>query len=347
MITKYLLKTRLQNTLLFSLLIFTSYQAKSQSQSDVAGWNTWVLHRYGEINTPAPPDKAQTEKELSVVKDMIANRNETKLQQVMYWDAGAPSYRWNEIGYRIVGPELFTKKGGGNFWRAPMAWMNIAIYDATIEAWKLKNKHKRKRPFEMSSSIHPAVAVSNIPAYPCEHAVTAAAASTVLAYFFPELADSLIKLGKEAAQSRIYAGVQFPSDVADGWKFGEQVATLVIEQAKKDGSDKPWKGTIPNDPKLWTGEFPLGAVSINIKPLLLKSANQFRPPAPPDFAKEMEEMKNFKQDFGSIYLAYHWAYLSGLDIWTDLASQKIFEYHLDKNAPACARIYTTIAHCYS
>jgi membrane-associated phospholipid phosphatase len=342
MFTSYRLITRLKNILLAGLLIFISNQTFSQTQSDVAGWNTWVLHHNGEVKVPVPPDKAHTDKELSIVKDMIAKRDENILRQITYWDAGAPSYRWNEIGYRLTGPEIFTKKGGGNFWRAPMAWMNIAIYDATIEAWKLKNKYKRKRPFEMSSSIKPAVVASNNPAYPCEHAVTAAAASTVLAYFFPELRDSLIKLGKEAAQSRVYAGVQFPSDVADGWKLGEQVAALVIEQAKKDGSDKPWQGTIPNDPKLWRGEFPVGALSINIKPLLIKSANQFRPPAPPDFAKEMDEMKNFKQNFNSVYLAYRWAYLSGLDIWTDLASQKIFEYHLDKNSPACARIYTLL-----
>src|SRR4030095_747429 len=106
-----------------------------------------------------------------------------------YWDAGAPSYRWNEIAYKLAGQEIF-KEGGGNFWRAPMAWMNIAIYDATIEAWKLKYKYNRKRPFEVVSSIRPLVTASNNPSYPCEHAVTAGAASTVLAYFFPSLADS-------------------------------------------------------------------------------------------------------------------------------------------------------------
>lgn len=332
----------LRNIIMTSILSWLSFECLSQTQADAVNWDTWVLHHYGEVVVSAPPDKAVTEKELSTVKDLISKRDEKTLRLIKYWDAGAPSYRWNEIAYELAGPEIFAKKGGGNFWRAPMAWMNIAIYDATIEAWKLKYKYNRKRPFEISSSIRAVVPVSKNPSYPCEHAVTAGAASTVLAYFFPELADSLIKLGKQAAQSRVYAGVQFPSDVADGWKLGEQVAALVIAQAKKDDSDKPWQGTIPNDPKLWRGEFPVGAVSINIKPLLLKSADQFRPPAPPDFAKEMEEMKNFKQDFNSIYLAYRWAHLSGLDIWTDLASQKIFENHLDKNSPICARIYTLL-----
>ncbi len=333
---------RPQHTLLAALLCCLSFRTLSQTQTDAANWNKWVLHHAGEVSIPAPPGKDQTEKELVMIKDMIAKRDEKTLQQIQYWDAGAPSYRWNEIAYRLVGPEIFTKKHGGNFFRAPMAWMNMAIYDATIEAWKLKYTHKRKRPFEMVPSIKPSVTASNNPSYPCEHAVTAAAASTVLAYFFPELGDSILKMGREAAQSRVYAGVQFPSDVAEGWKLGEQVAALVIEQARKDGSDIPWQGTIPNDPKLWRGEYPVGAIAANFKPLLLKSGKQFRPSAPPDFAKEMAEMKSFKQNFNTIYQSYHWAHLSGLDIWTDFASQKIFEHHLDKNSPACARIYALL-----
>jgi hypothetical protein len=56
----------------------------------------------------------------------------------------------------------------------------------------------------------------------------------------------------------------------------------------------------------------------------------------------MNEMKAFKQDFNSTLLALRWAAYTGFDIWTDLASQKIFEYHLDRNTPLCARIYTLL-----
>jgi hypothetical protein len=43
-----------------------------------------------------------------------------------------------------------------------------------------------------------------------------------------------------------------------------------------------------------------------------------------------------------MHTALHWANLSGIDIWTQLASQKIFENRLDRNTPACARIYSTL-----
>ncbi|WP_152971068.1 phosphatase PAP2 family protein, partial [Rhizobium ecuadorense] len=58
------------------------------------------------------------------------------------------------------------------------------------------------------------------PAYPSEHAAAAAAAATVLAYFFPDEASSFQAMAEEAAQSRVLAGVQFPSDSSAGLELG-------------------------------------------------------------------------------------------------------------------------------
>ena len=222
--------------------------------------NTGFSNDAGQVKIPPPPNKEQTQKEIAEIKEKMAKRNEKILQQIRYWDAGSPAYRWNEMAYQLTTFENF-----GAFLREPMAWMNMAIYDATIAAWNAKYNYKRKRPFQVDPTVKPVVISPETPSYPCEHSVTAAAAANVLAYFFPEVADSILKLGKEAAQSRIYAGVQFPSDVADGWKLGEQVAALVIEQAKKDGSDIQWKGTMHNDPKLWKGPYPVGITAASFQ----------------------------------------------------------------------------------
>jgi len=327
--------------LTLSIIYGLTTTAFSQSQIVVRknyhqaeSWNTFIIQNINELKIGAPPGKEQTQKELAELKAKMAKTDARILQQIQYWDAGAPAYRWNEIANSLVSferPDIFL--------RFPISWMSMAIYDATVAAWKAKYDYNRKRPFQTDPSVIAAVPFPVSPSYPCEHSVTAAAAATVLAYFFPEKADSLVKLAKEASQSRISAGVAFPSDVAEGWKLGEQVAAKIIEQAKKDGSNMPWKGTLPNDPKLWHGDYPVGITVRNYKPIVIKSADQFRPPAPPDFAKEMKEMKEFKQDFRSTYLAYRWASLSGFDIFTELASKKIFEQHLENNAPLCARIY--------
>jgi membrane-associated phospholipid phosphatase len=308
----------------------------SQSQSDAGSWQTWVLN-VNEANIAAAPDKEQTQKELALVKEKLSKNDAKTLQQIRYWDAGSPAYRWNEM---VSG--MISMRNPPIFFRMPNAWMNMAIYDATVAAWKAKYTYQRKRPSQIDPSIKPLVDLPATPSYPCEHTVTAVAAANVLAYFYPASADSILNLAKEASQSRINAGVQFPSDVEAAWKLGEQVAMKVIEQAKKDGSDRKWSGSMNTDPKRWRGETPVGAVAASFKPIVLKSGDQFRPPPPPDFANEMQEMKNFKQDFQSTHTALHWANLSGIDIWNQLASQKIFENRLDRNTPACARIYATL-----
>ena len=175
--------------------------------------------------------------------------------------------------------------------------------------------------------------------YPCEHTVTAAAAVNVLAYFFPEKADSILQLAHAASQSRVDAGVQFPSDVDAGWKLGEQVAKQIIEKAKNDGSAIKWDGQMNKDPKKWTGAFPLGITIPLFTPIVLRSADQFRPAPPPDFENDMKELKTFKQNFKSRSTAYFWAN-NGPELWNDLVSQKMFENRISDDAPAAARIYT-------
>ena len=328
-------------TLVFCLSFYLSFGQHAESAKATTSPKTFVLANAGDVTIAAVPDDKQIKIELAEVKQKMSQNTSAVLQLIRYWDSGAPAYRWNQIGYQLTGAQFFVNNGL-TFFKVSFAWMNMAIYDATVAAMKAKQQASRKRPFEVDASIVPVVNAPETYSYPCEHAVTAGAAATVLAHFFPEAADSIIALGKEAAESRVAAGVQFPSDIEQGWKLGEQVAARIIEKSKAHLPDAPWKGNQPSDARHWKGPYPVGAITTTFKPLILKTGDQFRPAAPPDFTKEMEQMKNFKQNFYTASQAYYWAAHSGLDIWTDVANAKIFEYHLDKNTLECARIYAML-----
>jgi hypothetical protein len=118
---------------------------------EAANWKTWLLDNPGQITIGASPTIAQSKTELQSIKQGIAKLNEKKLGQIKYWNAGAPSYRWNQIILGLVDqkPEIQL--------RMPASWMNIAIYDAMILAWKEKIKYKRKRPNDLDLSLKPAI----------------------------------------------------------------------------------------------------------------------------------------------------------------------------------------------
>jgi membrane-associated phospholipid phosphatase len=308
-----------------------------QINSEAANWKTILLDNPQSLTVAAPPSASQTKSELAEVKQRLSKTDSKKLTEIKYWDAGAPSYRWNQIGPQLAAQNFAVQL------RMPSSWMNIAVYDATVLAWKEKLKYKRKRPNVTDASLQPLVNAPISYSYPCEHSATASAAANVLAYFFPAKADSILQMAHAASQSRVDAGLQYPSDVEAGWKLGEQVALQIIEKAKNDGSAKQWDGKMNKDPKKWTGSYPMGITMTSYTPILLQSNDQFRPGPPPDFESEMKDLKNFKQTPKTTYSALYWA---NSDIWTDLAAQKMFEYKIAEDAPSAARIYAVLTSAY-
>lgn len=315
------------------------YSAAKSVNYEAAHWKTWLLDNPEQISIAAPVSQS-VKGQLQAVRQRISGVDQKGMEEIKYWNAGAPAYRWNQIAPKLIEqkPELML--------RTPTAWMNIAIYDATVLAWKEKIRYKRNRPHLLDPSIKPLIDAPLTYAYPCEHSVTAAAAAHVLSYFFPDKKDSILSLAHAASQSRIDAGVQLESDVEAGWSLGEQVAKKIIEKAKLDDSAKEWKGEVNKDPRKWTGAYPMGIQLTQFTPLVIQAPNQFRPAAPPDFEEDMKSLKSFKQTFKSRSLAYYWANSGGYGFWSEVAGTKMFEYRMMDDAPAVARIYAVLHTAY-
>ncbi len=233
-----------------------SVQAATGPVEPRAGsWKTWLLSSGSELRLPAPPDESATRAELEAVRGFAAQRDAAH-DRIVYWDAGSAAYRWNEIA---IEHSNVKNNLGNNFGGRALALVNVAIYDAVIAAWDSKYAYNRPRPSELDPLLSTAVPVPRSPSYPCEHAVAAGAASAVLGYLFPTEAPTLDALAEEAAQSRVLAGVEYPSDARAGLDLGRAVAAHVIEYAKADNSDARWAGAIPTDPA--SGPGPIRASS--------------------------------------------------------------------------------------
>ena len=60
-------------------------------------WKTWAISSVDAYRLPAPPDRKTTAAEIQQLKVFSSQRDAAARQQVAFWDAGAPSYRWVEI----------------------------------------------------------------------------------------------------------------------------------------------------------------------------------------------------------------------------------------------------------
>jgi hypothetical protein len=117
----------------------------------------------------------------------------------------------------------------------------------------------------------------------------AGAASRVLSYLFPEHPEPrFAALAEEAAQSRLWAGANFRSDVESGLTLGRKVADHVIARATTDGSERMWDGRRPQGRGYWTP--PPGTVAAAVEPTagqwrtwVLASGSQLDPGPPPEY----------------------------------------------------------------
>ena len=222
--------------------------------------------------------RAQGDKvELKNLANLISQNDEQVRQQIAFWDAGAPAYRWMDL----LNTRLLAGTPTTAYPHRVQAYVALAMYDAMVATWESKYFYNRPRPSELDHRLPTALPAPDSPSYPSEHAAAAQAAAAVLAHFLPAEAESFQTMAEQAGWSRVMAGLQYPSDYHAGLDLGRRVAEKVIAKANLDGSAAPWTGSVPTGACKWVGSNPGNVTGANWTPLLLDSPGQFRPAPPP------------------------------------------------------------------
>jgi hypothetical protein len=81
----------------------------------------------------------------------------------------------------------------------------------------------------------PSPAVANRAKLP-NHATFSSTRSVMLAFLFPAHADFIRGVGKEAGDSRIWAGIHYQIDLDSGNALGKSIAQKFVTWANNDGS---------------------------------------------------------------------------------------------------------------
>ena len=300
----------------------------------------------GGTDELAPPSLAADASEIDAVKTAVARRSAAEIERARWWDVGGPAYRWNEIAVDELLREFVLSQPASRH----LALLHTAIDDAVATAWVAKQSTRRPRPSAIDPSLETAIAVPASWSWPSDHAAAAAAAAKVLTYIFPQRADFFAARAEEAIRSRVLAGVEYPSDGAAGRIVGEKAAALAIERGRADGSDRRWTGTVPVGPGLWQGSNPISPLAGEWKPWVLSRGDEFRPPPPPAFDSDatrsaLAELKNYQRTPASNHRAVYWEVFGGprgYALWNETARMKLLEYGGTFDAPASARVLSTL-----
>jgi membrane-associated phospholipid phosphatase len=279
-------------------LVAASAAAAHPLDRDGERWRTYVLDSPAAIEVPAPPRNrsAQTRAELATLEvDQAARAASPAIQgQIASWDAQPAFAPWTRKALALIAANATSTAKA----QRVMALTHVAMHDATAAAWYWKRRYRRPNPARLDRALRPSVASADVPAYPSEHAVLAGAAGAVLRALYP--ADATIAADAQAAaDSRLYAGTNYPSDVAAGLALGEAVAARVLAAAGGDNLGAGQPGRLPGAnceataagcQDFWEPTFPRTPPASPTDPFagtwhtwVIGSARDFLPPPPPWF----------------------------------------------------------------
>ena len=333
-------------TLVLLVLVAAPALAPPLPDADIeptaATWPTWVIGSPGSLGLPPPPGVSEVEELRSV-----AHQGDARTLRILaYWDAGSPSYRCNELAIA----EALRQHAYTHVALRGLALLHVALDDALVAAWDAKYAHRRPRPTQIHRDLSAAVTVPASPSYPAEHAVVAGAAAEVLGHLYPPRAAFFADRAREAAQSRLAAAVNYPSDVRAGLALGRDVARRVIASRRRDGGDRP-SPVRPWGAGTWRGTNPVLPEAAGWRPWVLASADELRPPPPPahdsaELALEMDELRRFRRTAKTNADALFWEHAAGgarsYQFWNDVLERSLLEHRLEHNAPRAARAYALL-----
>jgi membrane-associated phospholipid phosphatase len=202
-------------------------------------WKPWVLSSPSEFRPgpPIPYDSPEKTAELAELKNFP--RTPQTNNEAMFWEAAVGGLRAHQYWNEQLSKKTLEYRLDSNPPRAARAFVLpfVTLYDAAIACWEAKFTYWAIRPYQLDPDVKPLFTV-NHPSYPAAHACSSIAIAKVLGYLFPRDAQAFTALGERAAESRIWAGIHYRSDINAGRELALGVANKVIERAKQDGSTR-------------------------------------------------------------------------------------------------------------
>ncbi len=239
--------------------------AETSLDANAGNWKTYLPIDSNKTAVPTP-DSVGSVAYLAELDNLRASMSNASFQEkeLATWWGGNGVLRWHEIarelaanynvppnyiydstGTAVYPPLVFDPNNPDAYPRVPFAnppiasrlfaLLAVAQYDALVACWHRKFQYNRSAPYKNAQDILPIIPANDLPSYPSEDAVVAAASREILKFIFPREVQNVIAKAEEHKNSRLWAGANVQSDLSAGDSLGRIIALNVInEWAKKD-----------------------------------------------------------------------------------------------------------------
>jgi hypothetical protein len=191
---------------------------------------TFFLATGSEFRPPTPMavDSPAFKAQVADVRKVSDHRTPEQLRIAQYWENLTGAYSaglWNELARNAISARGLSEAESARV----LALMHMASADANIASHDAKYVYWVPRPTQMDPGIRLAIGIPNHPSYPSNHAIISGTIGLVLDAQFPEQGGRFFAMGRQAGESRIYAGIHYPFDVEDGLAMARKVAGKALQ----------------------------------------------------------------------------------------------------------------------
>jgi PAP2 superfamily protein len=183
-----------------------------------------------EFRTAGPPayDSPAFKAAVAEVRSVADKRTSEQLRIAQYWENLTGAFAaglWNEVARNAISAHGLGEPESARI----LAMMHMVGVDAFIACHDAKYTYWVPRPTQAAPDIRLAIGVPNHPSYPSNHACVSGAMGLVLDGHFPDQGGRYFAMGRQAGESRIYAGIHYRFDVDDGYVIARKLSARALQ----------------------------------------------------------------------------------------------------------------------